>query len=455
MAPRTRRSEIGSVGLPLFAGYLSLDPNRNLRGAQAAQIYRQMRLDDPAIAAFLNATYNILRTDLIVAPGGTRESDKRAAAFVETCLDDMSASIGTLMRQAYTFIWAGWGIQEIVYKRRMGGANSNYADGRIGWRDWGLRRQETLYRWGYDIRNGAVYEFQQRPPPDYRLRYIPLSKCLHVVADETDGSPEGLSALRAGYRQYYIVSQIELLLGITLERGAGIPVFEIDAAAQTALTADDKALIERIASDLRQNEAAYVITPPAVKFRFAELPGVNASSYLDTIQRMRGWMLASVLADFIGLGLGDRGGAYALSADKSELFLLALNGYQDRLLDAINRQAVARLMRYNDFGPLTSLPRLTLPSVKRYDLEKLGSFLSVLNTVGVWTPRPEDELFLRKVADIPEYQPPPSEPPDAAPATPNPDRPSDPSEESGAAANSDRTPFDDEQEDDRDDVPPA
>lgn len=399
--PRTR-AEIGNVGLPIFAGYLSLDPNTNLRGAQAAQTYRQMRYDEPAAAAFVNACYQLLRTDLFVEPGGVRDADKRAAEFLESCLGDMRDSIGTTLRQGYSYIYMGWGIQELVYKRRLGGQGSRYDDGRVGWAAWGLRRQESLYRWVTDLPTGRILAFQQRPAPTYDLRTIPLSKVIHLTADDSEGSPEGLSAFRPMYRQWYFVKNLELLAGIAHERGAGFPVFEIDKDTAAALTPEDKATLETVAANLRQNEEAYILTPPAVHFRFAEMPGMQPESYMNTIQRMRAWMLATVLADFIGLGLGDRGGAFALGKDKSELFLMALNGYQQRLLDVLNRHAVARLFRYNDFGRLSDLPRLALPAVKRYDLDAMGKFAEILSRIGALHLTPEDEAFFRTVGDLPE-----------------------------------------------------
>lgn len=401
--PRTK-AEIGAVGLPIFAGYLTLDPNKNLRGVQAAQTYREMRYDEPAAAAAINAVYQLLHTDLYVEPGGSTDRDKQAAEFLETCLDDMRDSIGTTLRQAYSFIYMGWGIQELIYKRRSGGQGSRYNDGRIGWAAWALRRQESLYRWGYDIPTGRITDFQQRPAPTYDLRTIPLSKAIHLTADDSEGSPEGLSCLRPMYRQWYFVKNVELLLGIALERGAGFPVFEIDKDLQAAISEDDLASLQTIAANIRQNEEMYILTPQGVRFRFAEMPGVNAETYMTTIQQMRAWMLATMLADFIGLGLNGRGGAFALGKDKSELFLMALNGYQERLLQVLNRHAVARLMRYNDFGKLTDLPRLNLPTVKRYDLEAIGAFASILNTIGALHITPEDEAFFRRIGDLPEVE---------------------------------------------------
>lgn len=394
------KAQIGATGLPIFNGFLSLDDDPNLRGARAAQTYRTMRLTEPACAALLAAMQQLLRTDLGVEAGGATENDKRAAEFLETCLDDMRESVGTYLRQLQSALWAGWDIHELVYKRRTGGNGSRYTDGNVGWAAWELRRQESLYRWGVD-KNGRVDRFTQRPAPDFVERDLPLNKCIHLVADDTEGSPEGVSILRVGYRQYYFIKNLELLMGITLERfGTGIPVFKVLPGAPALSPSDSDALAE-MAEQIRQNERAYVQLPQGVDFYFAPSPGLTSADYRDTIQMMRTWMLASVLADFIALGVTGVG-SYALGKDKTELFLLALNGFQDRLVGVLNRQAVARLFRYNDFGTLTDVPKLTLPAVKRYDLGALGAFLAALNQVGSFHATPEDEAHFRRIADLPD-----------------------------------------------------
>jgi hypothetical protein len=398
--PPTRRSEIGAIGLPLFSGFLSLDPNKRLRGAEAAKIYRSMAYDEPACTAVLTAASNLLRTDLAVEPGGSTDNDKRAGEHLETCLDDFRQAKETYLRQMYGMLWAGWDIHEIVYKRR-GGIGSKYSDGAVGWAHWGLRRQETLYKWGTDAKTGEVKEFVQRPAPDYTLRSIPISKCVHLVSDDSEGSPEGKSVERGMYRLWQIVRNLEVLMGIALERfGTGFPIVEVDATLQGRLSDDDITLIQDFLKNIRQNEEAGGLLPAGVSFKFVPSPGLSTEDYLNVIKYLRIVMLSTMLADFISLGTDS--GSYALGKDKTELFLLSLNGYQDRLLSALNQQAVARLFRFNDFGKLTDLPRLTLPAVKRYDLQALGAFAKFLHVIGAFHPTPDDEAFFRKVSDLPD-----------------------------------------------------
>lgn len=385
------KAEIGALGLPIWAGRLSLDTNIRLRGPKAMQIYRQMLLDEPACAALRTAILTLFRTDAQVQPGGDSAQDIEAAALVESCLYDMRDSLPTTLRQMAGMIFYGFGVHELVYKRRP--------DGRVGWAAWALRRPETLDRWELDNK-GQVVGFTQRPAPDYVLRTIPLSKCIHLVADDSEGSPEGVSWLRGMYRYWYMVTQFELLMGIALERfGTGMPVFSrTDENPSVKLTQAQVDALGEIAAGLRQNEYAYVIEPSGIRFRFEPSPGLDATVYLDAIQRYRVWMLATALAEFIALGTGDTG-SWALGKSKIDLFLRALTGFQDRLTDAINRQAIPRLLRYNGIE-LETPPTITLPAVREYDLANLGAFAKTLSEIGAFHPTPEDERLFRAISDL-------------------------------------------------------
>lgn len=388
--PRTA-AELGRPGLPLFAGRISLDKNPRLRWPAAGKIYRDMLDNEPAAAALWTAARTLLRTDVQVSPSGKTSRDKQASEHVEACLQDMRDSISTKLKQQASAMFYGFDIHEIVYKRRP--------DGLVGWADWAIRRQETLERWGSD-KKGRVDAFVQRPAPDYKLTAIPLKKCIHVIADDSDGSPEGRGALRSMYRYWYMVTQFELLAGIGLERGVGFPVFQrTETNPPIQLTEAQENDLAEQASAIRQNEQAYVMLPPGMTFRFEPMPGVEAASYLAFIQNFRVWMLSTALAEFIALGTGDTG-SFALGKSKIDLFLKALTGFQDKLCDTINRQAIPQLMRYNGWGDLEEYPKVSLPAVREYDLTMLSGFAKTLHDMEAFHATPEDEEWLRKISDL-------------------------------------------------------
>lgn len=386
--PRTK-AEIGAPGLPLFSGRLALDTNIRLRWPRAGRIYRDMLDNEPAAGALRTAVMTLLRSDLQVTPGGSSRLDARIAGHIEHSLTTMRQPLGTALRQMASAYFYGFSVAEIVYRRNP--------DGTVGWADFAPRRQETLERWDTDAR-GRLTGFVQRPAPDYVLRTIPLTKAVHVLADDMDASPEGRGALRPMYRYWYMVTQFELLFGIALERfGTGIPVFQRVDNTVVLTEAQEDALADQAAA-LRQNEEAFVLLPPGLTFQFAQSPGLNAATYLDAIQAYRVWMLATGLAEFIALGTGETG-SFALGKSKIDLFLKALTGLQDKLCEAINRQAIPRLLRANGWR-VSEPPTVSLPAVREYDLEKLGAFAKLLSEIGAFHATPEDEAWFRGISDL-------------------------------------------------------
>lgn len=400
--PPPETQPIGEVGLPLYSGYLRLDPNIKLQGLQAIRTFRQMAYDEPAARALLYAYGTLLHTEPVAQPGGSTDADKEAAALLQAFVEELNTPIATLLRQMRSALWAGWCIHEVILKPRD--------DGTVGWADWELRRQSSHQRWLVDPATGRMSGWEQRPEPSYTLHQIPLSRTIHMVADDGEGSPEGLSLMRGMYRPWHFTKNLELFMGIAAERfGSGLPVFKV--APGVILSQEDEDTLDAMGDALRQNERAWLRLPAGVDFTFAPSPGLDVSTYLEIIRYLRLVMLSTGMADFLGLGTQNGGGgAFALSKDKSELFLLALNAYQDREMDAISRQAVARLFglprnRVNRYGAITKPPRLTLPAVKRYDLEALGSFLGTLQSAMAWTPTPEDEAHFRTISDMLDMTP--------------------------------------------------
>ncbi len=93
-------------------------------------------------------------------------------------------------------------------------------------------------------------------------------------------------------------------------------------------------------------------------------------------------------------------GSRALGQAKIDLFLKALTGFQDKLCDTINRQAIPQLMRYNGWMDKDKYPTVSLPAVREYDLNMLGNFAAQLSGIGAFHATPADEEWFRKISDL-------------------------------------------------------
>ena len=79
-------------------------------------------------------------------PASKSAKDKKAAAFVESCMMDMSTAWPDVVSEIMSMLTHGWSYHEVVYKRRQGdnrdlSKRSKHDDGKIGWRKMPIRRR--------------------------------------------------------------------------------------------------------------------------------------------------------------------------------------------------------------------------------------------------------------------------------------------------------------------------
>ncbi len=399
-------AEIGESGLLHFHGQIEEAYIRELRYPQAYAKLNEIRRRDPTIASLANAVKLLSHTAIwSVEPAGSSDVDKRAAEFLEQSLADMSLTIQDAVEDFLSALWFGWSWSEIVYKRRKGPGSdpaSKYDDGGIGWRKWAPRRQSTFYRWEFDDTDTVQGLWQMTR--NGKQIYLPIKKSLHFTPDRDMGNPEGMSVLEPVYESWHYVKNLQIINGMGFERAfVGLPVFEY--AEDYTPTEEDRKLVAAIGRALRVDEKAWVGVPAGVKFRLETVTNSNATSLLDAIKQYRIWMLMVVMADFMALGVLSSGGSYSLGQDKSELFLMAVDGWLDKIahpdnLGILNRYAVPRLFAYNSgFDGMTDYPRIKHSSVQKPNLPALADFLSALYNFIL--PDPNLEKELRSLANLP------------------------------------------------------
>ncbi len=379
-------TEAGSEGLQRWNGQVSETYLSKLQWPGAYAVYDEMRRRDPTLRSVLNAVRLLSRQAVwTVEPGGDTDDDRDAAKFLESCLEDMSHTVSDFVDDVLTFLPFGWASAEIVYKRRP--------DGRIGWRKLAPRRQSTLARWEFDA-EGGLQGWYQSAAPEYREVYLPIEKLLHFVAERDGNNPEGLSLFESAYEPWYFVKNLQIISGIGWQRAfVGLPVFEYEERPSDA----DKAAVAAIAKGLHVGAQQYVSVPPKVRFRLETVTNSNAGELLNTIRMYRVMMTQMVLADFIWLGAGESG-SWSLGSDKSALFLIAVNGYLDRIAAVWNRYGVSRLFDVNDFS-VSERPRIVHSDARKFRLGELGAFIS---QIAQYIPLYDsDATWLRTQAGLP------------------------------------------------------
>jgi hypothetical protein len=424
--------ELGVAGAKISDGFVFEDFLKQLQLEKGQRIYREMRDNDATINAVIFAVEMILRAvnwtvEENSQTKGTREAEDSAIFLEGALFDDMSHTFDDFISEVLSMLTFGWQYTEIVYKRRLGptqldpSRRSIYDDGAIGIRKLANRAQETLYKWNID-ETGGVKGLWQDPPFGGFRRYIPIEKSLLFRPHPQKGSPEGRSALRGAYRSWAILKTIQENEAIAIERELnGLPVISIP---NQILNSDDPLDIAarneyiKMGRDVKFNSQGAILIPSntyfdsdgnptnirTVDFRLAASEGTRNIDVGSVILRYQRDIARTILADFIMLGSTDRG-SFALSKDKSNLFIKALEGWNEAIAETLNRYLIPRLWRMNNFDR-QYMPYLRPGAVAPVDLDSVGQFISDLSRAGAPL-FPDDELenTLRAAADLPEKDP--------------------------------------------------
>jgi hypothetical protein len=391
--------ELGATGLQRQSGYIFEEQLRELRGQVWVKKVREMVDNDSTVGAILYAIEMLARQASwqVVGFDDSNEAKSDAEFFQTAMFDDMSHTWSDMLAEMLTMLPFGWCYMEEVYKKRGGDTNdpstrSRYNDNKTGWRKWSIRAQETLTKWDFD-ESGGIQGMYQNPSPDYRERYIPITKAQLHRTTSRKGNPEGRSILRSAYKDYYFKSTIGRIEAIGIERDlAGLPValvppelFSSNATSeQQAILAE----IKKIVTNIRRDEQEGLVFPlkydgsgkALYEFKLLSSGGSRQFDTDKIYQRYNTGMAVSILADFLFLG-HEGTGSYALSMDKTQIFSTALSGFLDSICDVINRYSIPRLARFN--GMQTDrLPKLQHGKVEAVDLKQLGDFIKSVAGAG-------------------------------------------------------------------------
>lgn len=411
-------AEIGVTGLRRSGGTIDDEILPTLAGAKAIRAYREMSENDPIVGAILFAVEKIVsRLDWQVVPGGDEAGSEDATDFVNGCLHDMSDSWDATLQQIMSMLTYGWSMHEIVYKQRKGPdqkdrrMQSKFNDGRIGWRKWPIRAQESLYEWLIDT-DGGIQGMKQLDPSGAGIFTIPIDKALLFRTTTAKNNPEGRSLLRSAYTSYYFKRRIQEIEAIGIERDlAGLPVAEVPPEyLSSGATAEQKAVlqaVQEIVSNIKRNEAEGVVFPALYdangkKVFDLKLLSSGGSRQFDTdaiIRRYDTRIAMTVLADFVMLG-HEGVGSFALGASKVDLFLMAVDAIAKNIAEVVNTHAIPRLLQLNGIR-LDAPPQLTYGEVATVDLPGLADFIQKMTVSGALTPDDALEGYLRQVAGLP------------------------------------------------------
>src|SRR3990167_7224097 len=248
-----RMGEIGDTGLMSWSGVIQEDFLRELRGIQAYKRYDEMRRNSPIIGAMLLSIEQAIRSiDWTFVVGDVTEEEAAQddrVKFLTEVRDKMSHSWNDHITEALTMLPFGYAPFEIVYQRDE--------SGRITWRKFAFRGQDTLSRWEMDA-NGGLVGFWQQAPPTYQPTMIPIEKMVLYRIRVEKNNPEGRSMLRTAWIPYYYAKNIMQIEAIGVERDlAGLPKIVLPQSADTTESStSDQGKAEKLVRRIRNDEEA-------------------------------------------------------------------------------------------------------------------------------------------------------------------------------------------------------
>lgn len=423
-----RFRELGVSGLDRFTGHMADEPE--FLGRQWIDTIIRMKHGDAVIGAILK----IIKLRLSATSWSIEPSDEHSAEAVEVatfyqeCFDDMARPFQEVILDWLTCIEFGWSVLEPGYKRRRGpkprpyaGApdpeSSRYDDGKIGWSDWYPRGHATLWKWEIDAR-GRTTHFVQFNPYTGAVIKLPMSRVVLFRTDAYLDNPEGISALRTTWRQWYYKTHGEQIEMIGAERDlGGLPVIWVppDYLKEDA-PEEFKSLVEEmleVASGVRLDEQAALAMPLAYDannnkiFDFTLMSSASrrAHDMNGIIERLDHRIALSMIAQFILLGSSDIG-SFALASSHQDAFNHSLNAYLSRGAGVINKREIPRLGDLNGIDPRLH-PRLSFGQVQAIDIDALSSAIMRFSQSGMRffpSRETEDHLLRRMGMPIPDDQ---------------------------------------------------
>lgn len=412
------RTEIGSTGLHRTGGFVNEEFLPQLYGQKANKVYREMADNEPVIGGILLAFDQVAgKLDWhIEPPEEASKKDLDATDFIRSCWEDMSSTWDTTLSNVMSMCTFGFSFVEVNYKIRKGPdapIESKFDDGKIGWKSWAIRSQESVYKWDFGD-NGSIVSMTQQDPVSGKMLTIPLEKALLFRTSEFKDNPQGRSLLRNSYVPYYYLKRIREYEAIGFERDlAGLPTVNVPAAwMMNSATASQKSFVQSMATmvqEIRRNQREGVVMPveyddrgnQVIDFKLMNAGGSSNRAALPdvAITRYKQEIAMSLLADFLTLG-HDGVGSFALGTAKIDLWTMVVDSLAKSIAGVVNKHAIEKLLRMNKI-PYDKAPTLQYGSVSNIDIRELGFYIQALTAGSLITSDPTLEGWLREAAGMP------------------------------------------------------
>jgi hypothetical protein len=396
--PKLDLNVVGSKGLKEYGGIVYEEFMRKLQGQFAQRTYREMSDNSSTIGSIMFIVEALVRqVDWRIEPVAQTKEAIDVAEFVDSCIKDMNHTIEDLISEVLLFLNYGWALFEVVYKVRRGETKdkktrSMFDDGKIGWRKFALRPQDTLDRWEFDVIDEELLGMHQLTEKG-KSAFIPIDKSILFRTKAIKDNPEGRSIFRNAVIDWFYLKRISEIEAIGIERDfAGLPVMQVPIQLLQSNDPDSVTLLrsfEKMMAQIKRDERDYAIIPTELDvegkptgYKFSLLSS-GGSRQIDTNAAKLYYkvnILQSVSAQFIQLGMSNVG-SFALASNQTNLFSVALGAYLDVITSTFNDQAIGPLLRFNNID-VELWPKLVHGDIEAPPLDEMARYITSLAMAG-------------------------------------------------------------------------
>lgn len=411
------KETIGASGTAVYGGFLvTNEKNAKLTGIQKYTTFSDILANTSIVAAGVRYFLNLVaKVDWKVEPAeGSGAEGKKIAEAIEAALHDMESPWHRVVRRAAMFRFHGFSVHEWTAKQ--------LDDGTIAFQDVAARPQITIERWDMDV-TGKVHGIVQRVPQTQHYVYLPRSKCMHVVDDALNDSPEGIGLFRHIVKPALELERFETLEGFGFEGDLrGMPVGRAPFALLQKQVNDGRlsqAKMNEILQPMKdfiQNHVKSPVlgllldsltyttqdasaTPSGEKQWDMDVVKAGSTSQAEVaaaITRKQEEIARVLGVEQLLLGRHSNG-SLALSRDKSNVFALIVDSSLVEIAAQAEADLVDPLMKLNGWDR-TKKPTLKTESIAYRDIEQVTTALQQMAMAGA--PLAPDDPAIAEVRDL-------------------------------------------------------
>jgi phage gp29-like protein len=389
----------GTPGTEIYSGYAAEEYLANLRGTQRADEFDKMRRSDAQVASLLTAVIApILRATWRIEPWSSSDPEAVADADLmkQILFEDLDRPWIEKLEEMLSMCGFGHSVFEMVDRVETGhplfGTYHTL-------RALGFRSQRTLERWVVDPKTANLVAVEQMAHGDLQSTVELPAQFLLVFSVKREGANyEGISLLRPCYGNWKRKNHYLKLIAIGVEKLAlPTPRAVIPAAKENS---PERAHLEEALRKLIAHEQGFLTVPEGWTVDFLD-SNFDPSKVEASVDREDERMVRAFLANFLSLGQGGNGGAFALSQDLSDFFLSSIEYLADVICGQVNRVLIPRMIQLNR-GKRAKYPKLAYGNISDKAGEEFAKVMQLLFSSGGITPDEETETHLRERFNLPK-----------------------------------------------------